>query len=34
MRWDLYHARNAEETEIERITPYRGSRSKRSKEGV
>jgi len=34
MRWDLYHARMAEESEIKRIKPYRGSRSKRSKEGV
>jgi plasmid maintenance system antidote protein VapI len=34
MRWDLYHARKAEEEEIKRITPYRSSRSKRSKEGV
>lgn len=34
MRWDLYHAKKAEEAEIKRITPYRSSRSKRSKKGV
>ncbi len=34
MRWDLYHARRAEEAEIRRIKPYRGSRISRSKEGV
>ena len=34
MRWDLYHARKAEKAQIDRITPYRSSRSKRSKEGV
>lgn len=34
MRWDLYHARNAEETEIRRITPYKPSRTERSKEGL
>lgn len=31
MRWDLYHARVAEEKEIRRIKPYRSSRSERSK---
>jgi antitoxin HigA-1 len=34
MRWDLYHAQKAEATELNRITPYRSSRSSRSKEGV
>jgi len=34
MRWDLYHARKAEEAEIRRIKPYRGSRGFRSKEGA
>jgi len=30
MRWDLYHAKQAEEEELNRITPYRSSRSSRS----
>jgi antitoxin HigA-1 len=34
MRWDLYHARKAEEAEIRRIKPFRMSRVSRSKEGV
>lgn len=34
MRWDLYHAQKAEEREIKRINPYRGSPSKRSKDRV
>jgi len=34
MRWDLYHARKAEEAALGRIKPYRSSRSNRSKEGV
>lgn len=34
MRWDLYHARKAEEAEIGRITPLKPSRTERSKEGV
>jgi antitoxin HigA-1 len=34
MRWDLYHARKAEEAELKQIKPYRSSRSSRTKEGV
>jgi antitoxin HigA-1 len=34
MRWDLYHARKAEEAELRQIKPYRTSRSSRTKEGV
>jgi antitoxin HigA-1 len=34
MRWDLYHARKAEEAEIRQIKPYQGPRASRSKEGV
>ena len=34
MRWDLYHAEAAEAAELKRITPYRSSRSNRSKESA
>ena len=34
MRWDLYHAKATEAAELKRITPYRSSRSDRSKETV
>ena len=31
MRWDLYHAKKAEEAELERMTPYRSGRPGRRK---
>jgi antitoxin HigA-1 len=34
MRWDLYHARKAEEAELRQIRPYRSSRLSRTKESV
>lgn len=34
MRWDLYHAREAERADLERIRPHRGTRGSRAKEGV
>jgi addiction module HigA family antidote len=34
IRWDLFHARKAEEADLRRIKPYRGSRASGSKKGV